>query len=135
MKKKAAVLLTAAALLLTGIAVWYAAPMDLMDLDPGAVGEIAVFNGNSGNVTHITGKEHIQHIIENLNGVEVKRTKLSAGHSGYSFRLTVYLSDGSEAEGWNNFVIDSEETVRKDPFFYSVTNGRIDYGYIEDIVQ
>ena len=54
--------------------------------------EIVVFNGNSGNTTHITDKEQIQHIIENLNDVEIKRNRLSVGHSGYSFQLTIYLS-------------------------------------------
>ena len=46
-------------------------PLDLMDLDPTEVMEIVVFNGNSGNATHITDKEQIQHIVENLNGVEM----------------------------------------------------------------
>ena len=59
-------------------------PLDLMDLDPNEVMEIVVFNGNSGNATHITDKEQIQHIVENLNGVEVKRSKPSLGYMGYT---------------------------------------------------
>ena len=53
-----------------------------MDLDPNEVMEIVVFNGNSGNATHITDKEQIQHIVENLNGVEVKRSKAIFGIYG-----------------------------------------------------
>lgn len=135
MKKKIFILLSAVIIFLIGIAVWYSVPIDLMNLDYNEVKEIAVFNGNSGNTTHITDKEQIQYIIDNLNDVEVKRSKLSIGYIGYSFKLTIYLSDGSEADGWNNFIINSGDTIRKDPFFYSVIKGKIDYSYIENIVE
>ena len=135
MKKKIIILLSAMAILFAGIAIWYNTPIDLMDLDHNEVMEIVVFNGNSGNTTHIKDKEQIQHIIANLNDVEVKRAKLSVGYSGYSFKVTIYLSDGNEANDWNNFIINSDDSIRKDPFFYSVTKGKIDYNYIEDIVE
>ena len=135
MKKKIIILLSAMAILFAGIAIWYNTPIDLMDLDHNEVMEIVVFNGNSGNTTHIKDKEQIQHIIANLNDVEVKRAKLSVGYSGYSFKVTIYLSDGNEADDWNNFIINSDDSIRKDPFFYSVTKGNIDYNYIEDIVE
>lgn len=97
--------------------------------------EIVVFNGSSGNATHITDKEQIQHIIDDLNDVEIKRTRPSMGYSGYGYKLSVYLSDGNEAGDWNNFIINSEDTIRKDPFFYSVIKGYIDYNYIENIAE
>lgn len=93
------------------------------------------FDYECGNTTHITDKEQIQYIIENLNDVELKRSKPSVGYSGYSFQLTIYLSDGNKAGDWNNFIIDSNDLIRKDPFFYSVSKGNIDYGYIADIVE
>ena len=88
MKKKIIILLSVVIILLMGIVVWFNIPLDLMDLDPNEVMEIVVFNGNSGNATHITDKEQIQHIVENLNGVEVKRSKPSLGYMGYSFKVT-----------------------------------------------
>ena len=135
MKKKLVILLSAVVIPLVGIAVWYNVPIDLMNLDHNEVKEIVVFNGNSGNTTHITDKEQIQYIIDNLNDVEVKRSKPSIGYAGYSFKLTIYLSDGNEADDWNNFIINSGDTIRKDPFFYSVKKGKIDYSYIENIVE
>lgn len=135
MKKKIFILLSAVIIFLIGIAVWYSVPINLMNLDYNEVKEIAVFNGNSGNTTHITDKGQIQYIVDNLNDVEVKRSKLSIGYIGYSFKLTIYLSDGSEADGWNNFIINSGDTIRKDPFFYSVIKGKIDYSYIENIIE
>ncbi len=135
MKKKIIILLSSVAILLTGIIVWFNIPLDLMDLAPDEVAKIVVFNGNTGNTTHITDQEQIQHIIENLNDVEVKRSKPSVGYSGYSFKVTIYLSDGNEAGDWNNFIINSDDRIRKDPFFYSVTKGSIDYSYLEDIIE
>ena len=135
MKKKIFILLSVVLILLIGVAVWYHVPIDLMNLDPNEVMEIVVFNGNSGNTAHIEEKEQIQYIIDNLNDVEVKRSKLSVGYAGYSFKVTIYLSDGNEADDWNNFIINSDDTIRKDPFFYSVTKGKIDYGYIENIAE
>ena len=136
MKKKIIILLSVVIILLMGIVVWFNIPLDLMDLDPNEVMEIVVFNGNSGNATHITDKEQIQHIVENLNGVEVKRSKLSLGYMGYSFKVTIYLSDGNRQAIGIIFIINSDDTIRKDPpFFYSVTKGNIDYSYIEGIVE
>ena len=135
MKRKMPIVLSVVLILLAGITVWYNAPIDLMNLDADEVMEIVVFNGNSGKASHIEDKEQIQHIIDNLNDVEVKRSKLSAGYSGYSFKITIYLSDGNEADDWNNFIINSDDTIRKDPFFYSVIKGKIDYNYIENVVE
>lgn len=135
MKKKLIILLSVVAVFLAGIIAWYNAPIDLMDLDPDEVMEIVVFNGNDGNTTHITDKEQLQHIVENLNTVEVKKSKPALGYCGYSFQITIYLSDGNEADDWNNFIINSDDTIRKDPFFYSVIKGNIDYDYIENVVE
>ena len=135
MKKKIVIVLSVILICLIGVIVWYNTPLGLTDLAPDEVMEIVVFNGNSGNTTHIEDKEQIQHIIDNLNDVEVKRSRLSAGYSGYSFKVTIYLSDGNEAGDWNNFIINSDDTIRKDPFFYSVIKGKIDYNYIENIVE
>ena len=135
MKKKIVIVLSVILICLIGVIVWYNTPLGLTDLAPDEVMEIVVFNGNSGETTHISDEQQIQHIIQNLNDVEVKRSKPSVGYMGYSFKMTIYLSDGNEADGWNNFIINSENTIRKDPFFYSVVSGEIDYDYIESIVK
>lgn len=135
MKKKIVIVLSVILICLIGVIVWYNTPLGLTDLAPDEVVEIVVFNGNSGETTYVTDEQQIRHIIQNLNDVEVKRSKPSVGYMGYSFKMTIYLSDGNEADGWNNFIINSENTIRKDPFFYSVVSGEIDYDYIESIVK
>lgn len=135
MNKKAKTVIAVLAVLAAGFLLWYNLPIKLLDLEPKNVMEIKVFNGNTGKLTHITDEEEIEHIIENLNEVKIKRYKPSVGYSGYSFKMTIYLTDGNEADGWNNFIINSEDTIRKDPFFYRVTEGNIDYEYIESITE
>lgn len=87
-----------------------------MDLDSNDVMEIVVFNGNTGKTTYIMDRSQIVNIVDNLNDVRIKRWKLSVGYMGYSFKITSYLSDGNEVDGWNNFIINSSDTIRKDPF-------------------
>ena len=135
MNKKAKTVIAVLAVLAAGFLLWYNLPIKLLDLEPKNVLEITVFNGNTGKLTHITDEEEIENIIENLNEVKIKRYKPSVGYSGYSFKMTIYLTDGNEADGWNNFIINSEDTIRKDPFFYRVTEGNIDYEYIESITE
>jgi len=78
-KKKIIILLFTIVIFLIVFTVWYRTPIDLLSLEPDEVSEIVVFNGNTGNTTHITDTEQIRHIIENLNDVELKRDKLSVG--------------------------------------------------------
>ena len=112
MKRKLVMLLTIVAVLAVGIGIWYNVPINLMDLEHDEVIEIVVFNGNTGNATHITDETQIEHIIENLNEIKLKRSKPSVGYSGYSFKMTIYLSDGNEADDWNNFIINSDDMRR-----------------------
>ena len=135
MNKKAKTVIAVLVVLAAGFLLWYNLPIKLLDLEPKNVMEITVFNGNTGKLTHITDEEEIENIIENLNDVKIKRYKPSVGYSGYSFKMTIYLTDGNEADGWNNFIINSETSVREDPFFYRVTEGSIDYDYIESIIE
>ena len=135
MKKRTFVfVMSAAVLILLGV-VWYNAPIDIMNLDSGEVLEIVIFNGNTGNATHIDNPQQIERIVENLNSVKVKRDKPSLGYMGYSYKITIYLKDGNEAGDWNNFIINSESYIRKDPFFYAVTDGSTGYDYISEIVN
>ena len=60
MKKKMIILLSAMVICLIGIIVWYNVSLNLTDLVPDEVMEIVVFNGNSGETTHITDEQQIQ---------------------------------------------------------------------------
>jgi len=117
-------------LALTGI-IWYRTPVDFVRLSPENVLKIVLFDGNSGKGCHIQDPQDIQHIIENLNTIKLQRDKLSIGYVGYRFQTTIYLTNGEEANGWNHFILNSNDTVRKDPFFYKVVEGEIDIEYLQ----
>lgn len=54
---------------------------------------------------------------------------------GYSFNTTIHPSNNDKLERWDNFIINSEEAIRKDPFFYKVIEGSIDYEYINNLIK
>jgi len=60
----------------------------------------------------------------------LKKEKVSLGYMGYSFRTTVYKSNG---DVYKKFSINSSDTIRKDPFFYFDSTGSIDYRYIQKL--
>lgn len=120
--------------LISGV-VWYNSPLKLLKLNPDDVSEISIFDGNTGTSLNITEKIDIDYIIKNLNTIKLKKGKVSVGYLGYSFKMTIYLTNGKEANGLNNFIINSKDTIRKDPFFYNVVEGSIDYQYIEKLIQ
>lgn len=135
MKKKLLIILSIISIVVISGVIWYISPLDLIQLNPEDVLEISIFDGNTGTSLHITKKEDITYIINNLNVVKLKRKKASTGYTGYSFKTTIYLNNGEEADGRNNFIINSKDTIRKDPFFYNVVEGSIDYQYIKTLIQ
>lgn len=135
MKKKLIISILVVAVIITIILIWLKKPIDIMDISPNEVMEISIFDGNTGNSVKIFDKEDISYIIENLNKIKLKRGKLSFRYTGYSFKITIYGNDGEEIDGCNNFIINSKDTIRKDPFFYKVVEGSIDYQYIKALIE
>jgi hypothetical protein len=135
MKRKLLIILSIISIVVISGVIWYISPLDLIQLNLEDVLEISIFDGNTGTSLHITEKEDITNIINNLNAVKLKSKKVSTGYTGYSFKTTIYLNNGEEADGWNNFIINSKDTIRKDLFFYKVVEGSIDYQYIKTLIQ
>lgn len=133
MKKKVFGAIVIVLLLLIIGFIWYKSPVNFMALDPNDVAEITIFDGTSGETVNICGEEEIKHIINNLNSVKVERGSLSQGKKGYRFRFTIHLEEYAETIGWTSFIINSNDTIRRDPFFYNVTSGNIDLEYIQSL--
>ncbi len=113
--------------------IWYYTPVNFVSLDAADVYKIMIFNGNSGEKINITDREDIEYLISNWNEVTLKRGGISSNYSGWCFKVTIYLEDGEEADGWNDFIINSDENIRKDPFFYSTTSTLLEYDYIQNL--
>jgi len=73
-----------------------------------------------------------EHLILNLNAITFKKGKLSFGYAGYAFRVTIFDNDGKV---YKELMINSNETIRYNGFFYTDELGRIDFGYIENLFK
>lgn len=130
--KKMVTLLSFIAVIIIGIFIWWNVPSSITNIAPSEVSKIEIFDGNTGKAITITAPADIEHIIENLNTVALKKEKISLGTTGYSFRTTIYKSDGNV---YKEFIISSSNTIRKDPFFYRDSSGSIDYEYIQKLID
>lgn len=128
--KKMLIGICAIFVIIIGSLIWWNAPCSITDIEPLEVSKIGIFNGNTGKLITITDTTDIEHIIKNLNAVSLKKEKISLGYMGYSYRITVYKANGGV---YKKFIINSNDTIRKDPFFYRDNSGSIDYKYIQKL--
>lgn len=119
-------------ILVSLVCAWWIVPTKMIRITPQEVLKIEIFNGNSGQEIVITDRSEIEHIINNINPISFRKDKISIGYMGYSFRTTIYKSNGKI---YKTFIINSEDTIRKDPFFYSDSTGSIDYNFIKDLFE
>lgn len=127
MKKIIAVILIVAVVIVGGF-IWWKAPVHFLNGED--VAYIEVFNGNNGNSFVIDGKEDITYIADNIADAKLKKTKISVGYKGYGFRLSFFKDNGKKVE---EFIINSEDVIRKDPFFYKCEIGELCYKYLWEI--
>ena len=98
-------------------------------IEPSDVKSISVFDGNTGNSFEISDTEEIHYIVENIQGIQMEKDKISIGYSGYSFRMKFYNEKGKEIE---SFIMNSDDTIRKDPFFYRC-DGNLCFDYLKEL--
>ena len=135
MKRKQKILvsiITAAAAIFVFAGVWYVLPKTfLRGAAPSDVRSVSVFDGNTGKSFSIEEPEEIQYIVENIQGVEMKRDTLSLFYTGYGFRLGFYDEEGKQIE---SFIINSADTIRDDPFFYRCDGG-LCFDYLKELEE
>lgn len=124
-----------AVVLAVGIVIWYMSPVHIADADPADVGEIVIFNGNNGKLSRITDAGEIEKVMETLHSVRFVRARLAGAHDGFNLDTAIYLKNGERAGGWNDFVINSADSVKAGAFFYKAAGGTIDYDYIEQLAK
>lgn len=110
--------------------VWYFSPrIFLSGVKPSDVKSISVFDGNTGKSFVIDDLTEIKYVVDNIQGIEMKRDKVSVGYLGFCFRMSFNDSDGKEID---SFVINSTDTIRDDPFFYHC-NGGLCFDYLKEL--
>ena len=133
MKKR--LLIGLAVVLTVGLVIWYHTPIHVADADPADVGEIVIFDGNTGKRVQITDADEIEYVIESLHSVRLVRTKLAGASDGFNLDTAIYLKNGERAGGWNDFIINSADSVKAGAFYYRAADGAIEYDYLKQLVN
>lgn len=122
MKKKTAISVFAILLLAAAAAVFYFAPKTFgKGVAPSDVDHIRVIDGTTGRHFSIRSPEDIRYIVENIQSHPMKKAGISLGKTGYGFKLTYLDANGSVI--LPEIILNSDDTIRKDPFFYKCSGG------------
>ncbi|TCI35699.1 MULTISPECIES: hypothetical protein [unclassified Exiguobacterium] len=103
-------------------------PQRVITTSPSDVSRIHVFDGQSGYEVSLSERRDIDSIMRNLNDITFQKGKPSFGYMGYSYRVTLYDEDGDELD---EFIINSETTLRYHGFFHTAKSGNIDYDTLD----
>lgn len=99
------------------------------NINPSEVDHINVFDGSTGTGFTITNPEDIKYIVENIQNHPMKKNGVSLGKMGYSFKIS-YV-DSNDKDIISVFILNSDNLIRKDPFFYACDGG-LCFDYIRD---
>lgn len=129
-KKKLWIILLIIAVVAIAAAVWYFTPSHFMSrVDANDILYIDIFNGNNGGTYKIKNPEDISYIVDNIQSISFKKSGISVGNKGYRYRMTFFDTKGNVID---RFIINSHDTIRKDPFFYHDESDSLCVDYIED---
>ena len=117
-------------LLIAAAALIFLLPARFNLLEPGRVESVELFSGQTGKGVTVTDAETVDGICEALSGAKLRANGISLGRMGYAIRVTVHESGGGE----RSFIVNSADTVRRDPFFYEPVSGEIDYDYLAGLI-
>lgn len=129
MKRKYILVLGIIVILFVLGVLWYKIAVEKINIDLRDVSKISIFDGTIGQGVEITDEAEMEYFLNHLNALQLKRNGLSLGRMGYRYRVTIFTKDNRQRE----FIINSADTIRKDPFFYRVENGVIDIEFIESL--
>ena len=134
-KKKIFILLisvlSVAFMLLTVFLIWYFTPkIFLKGVLCEDITSVVVFNGNNGCRFVIENDDEIRTVIENVQGISMRRGKISSGYSGSAYHL--YFKD-HKGETVDFFIINSDTTIRDDPFFYKSLGDDLCFNYLFEL--
>lgn len=117
-----------AAALIASIAaavIWRNMPVQfLRGVLPERIAAVEVFNGSTGRGFTVDNEEDIYYILKNIQTKQLKRRSVSVGYMGYLYRLKFVDKNGKNIE---EFIVNSENTIRKDPYFYETEDLCVEY--------
>ncbi len=130
--KKFRLIIAITFVLAAALAIWYFNTTTfLRKVNPSDIKSISVFDGNTGESFDFSDTDEIRYVVENIQSTKMKKDTLSMGYTGYSFRISFFDKNGKEIE---NFIINSSNTIRKDPFFYRC-DGNLCFDYLKELEE
>ena len=93
-----------------------------LNVNSSEVDHINVFDGNTGTGFTITSPEDIRYIV--------KKDGIALGRMGYALKIS-YI-DENDKDVIPVFILNSDTTIRKKPFFY-VCDGGLCFDYIKNL--
>lgn len=130
-RKWPAILAIALVLVLAAAAVVWFSPARFNRLDAAEVESVRLFSGQTGQAVTVTDADAVAAVCDALGSCTLKPDGLSLGYTGYTLRVTVTHTGGGEGE----FIVNSENLARRDPFFYKAAEGSIDLDYLLSLVE
>ena len=118
--------------LIVALAIWYFIPTTFLSkVNPSDIKSISVFDGNTGERFDFSNADEIHYVVENIQNTKMKKDTLSIGYTGFRFRISFFDRNGKEIE---SFIINTSNTIRKDPFFYRC-DGDLCFDFLKELEE
>ena len=130
--KKIRFIIATVFVLIVALAIWYFIPTTFLSkVNPSDIKSISVFDGNTGERFDFSNADEIHYVVENIQNTKMKKDTLSIGYTGFRFRISFFDRNGKEIE---SFIINTSNTIRKDPFFYRC-DGNLCFDYLKELAE
>ena len=131
-QKKIRFIIATVFVLIVALAIWYFIPTTFLSkVNPSDIKSISVFDGNTGERFDFSNADEIHYVVENIQNTKMKKDTLSIGYTGFRFRISFFDRNGKEIE---SFIINTSNTIRKDPFFYRC-DGNLCFDYLKELAE
>jgi hypothetical protein len=118
MKKKAFIIEIVVIIIVGCFIVWTVPSNFLDDIKSENIVSISVRDGSTGKNFEITNQEDITFIVEKIQSQTFKNDGISMFNMGTLYTMSFYDSNNKLI---GEFILNSNDTIRKDPFFYKTT--------------
>lgn len=127
MKKKGSITIWIAIIVTISIIAWIAPSNFLKGIQAENIAMISVRDGSTGNNFDIINQEDIEFIVGEIQSQSFKKDGISMFLMGTLYTMRFFDSDDKLV---SEFILNSDDYIRKDPFFYKTSpelNGLTDY--------
>lgn len=133
-KAKYKIILQVIAVLIIIVCWWFLPYKCLNETSIDEILYIEIAYGANGSVKRIENREQINYIVEPIKASRLQKEKLSLGYVGIDIWIAFY---NKEKEKIEEFCINNGTVIRKDPYFYVDTSGKMKkcYDYLMSIKE